>query len=77
MAVELGQVGHAVALREVLPPQPVGVLVGAALPAVVRRGEVEACGRLLFDGRVVVEVGAVVRRDRPDWVRLLANQLGG
>ena len=40
MAVELGQVGHAVAPREVLPQQPVGVLIGAALTAAVRRGEV-------------------------------------
>lgn len=37
----LAHAGEVGALREVLPRQAVGVLVGAALPGVMRRGEVE------------------------------------
>ena len=40
IASVLGEVGHALALREVLADEAVGVLVGAALPRVMRRGEI-------------------------------------
>ena len=60
MAVGLGQVGHAPPLWEILPQQAVGVLVGATLPTMMRGGEGEARGGLLFDRRVVMEFRPVV-----------------
>jgi hypothetical protein len=43
----LGEVGHASALRQVLPDKAIDVFVGAAFPGVMRRREVEAgpCAR--------------------------------
>ena len=51
-------------LGQILPDESVGVLVGAPLPAMVRRGEVELHLARRFDLRVAVEFGPVVGGDR-------------
>ena len=56
---------HTGPLGEVLPPQPVGVLVGPALPGVVRRREGEPRPEGALDRPVLVKLGAVVDRDGP------------
>ena len=66
----LGQVLHAVSLREVLVQHAVGVLVGAALPGVVARGEVETRRGGPLDRRVVMELGSVVHGDGAHRARL-------
>lgn len=50
-------------LGEVLAHQPIGVLVGAALPGSVRMGEVEVGIKLAGDGLVIGEFLAVVGGD--------------
>jgi hypothetical protein len=59
----LGEMGHAGALGEVLPVQAVGVLVGAALPGVMGRGEVDAGAGGAIEGGVAVELGPIVGGD--------------
>ncbi len=66
VAVLLREVLHALAFREVLADQPVGVFVASPFPRMVRCGKVEARARALFDGGVVMELGTVVSRDLPD-----------
>jgi len=60
IAVVLGEVSHALAFREVLAEQAVGVLVGAAFPGVMGRREVEPRGQPHLERRVAVaiQVGA-------------------
>ena len=53
-------------LREVLPQQPVRVLVDPSLPTRMRAREVEAGSQPLGDSRVVRELSAIVRRDGQD-----------
>lgn len=53
-----------VPLREVLAQQPVGVLVGAALPRVVRKREVEGRSRLRLDPPELGELLPPARRHR-------------
>ena len=50
-------------LREILPQQTVGVLVGAAFPRMVRVCEVHRHAALLFQVLPVAELGAVVERE--------------
>ena len=64
IAIVLGEVSHALALGQILAHEPVGVLVGASLSVVVRRGKVEPrLGRAL-ERPVLVKLGAVVHGDR-------------
>ncbi len=77
IAVVLGEVGHALAFREILPEQAVGVFVSAALPGMVRGGEVEAGTGRAFEGCVAMELGAVVDGDGTDGAALMPDQLGG
>ena len=58
----LVQSRHALPLRQVLANQPVGVLVAASLPRVIRPREVEGNIRALLDPFVIVELGPVVSR---------------
>lgn len=73
----LCDVGHAVALRQVLANQPVGVLVGAAFPGMVRVGEVDGHAGGRFDLRVVMKLCSVGGGNglEPLWVSL--NQPDG
>ncbi len=63
IAIVLDEVGHALALGEILAEQAVGVFVGAAFPRMVRRGEVETRRRRALEAGVVVEFGAVIDGD--------------
>lgn len=74
-ALVLGQASHAGAFRQVLADQAVGVLVGSAFPGVVRIGEVERDASSGFDALVIMELGAIVRRDGFDGTRVLPNQV--
>lgn len=44
VAFALGDSRHGCSFRQILPDKTVGVLVGPALPAVMRSGEVELAG---------------------------------
>ena len=65
------------ALGQVLAQQAVGVFAGAALPGMVRRGEVERDGGRGFDRGIVMKLGAVVRGDRDDSARVTGDELDG
>ena len=64
VTVALGQGGQGRTLGEVLSQEPVEVLVRPALPRVIRGREIERDAGGGLDRSVVVELGAVVRRDR-------------
>src|SRR5215212_5541498 len=53
------------ALREVLPQQPVGVLVGAALPGAVRVAKVDLDPRVDLEARMLGHLGALIPGQRP------------
>src|SRR4029077_4912307 len=63
VAALLRERGHAGAFGHVLADQAVGVFIGAALPRVMRRREVERDARGALELYVVVELGAVVGGD--------------
>ncbi|MHB1195108.1 MAG: NHL repeat-containing protein [Longimicrobiales bacterium] len=56
----LGEMGHALALGEILTDQTVGVLGGTAFPGVMGGGEEEASAGGLFGVTIAVELGAIV-----------------
>jgi hypothetical protein len=64
-AVVLGQVCHALPLGDVLPDQPVGVLVGAPLPGMMGGRELEARLGLGLEGGIAVELFEVDRSPVP------------
>jgi len=70
--VVLSELCHTLALGEILSEQSVGVLAGPPLPCVVGSGEVESSPGHLFDGGVVMELGAIVGGDGVDrsWLGL-------
>ncbi len=63
------------AFGQILPDESVGVLIGALLPAVVGRGEVEAHRIDGCDLGVPMELGPVVSRDRGDALGMRREQL--
>lgn len=70
IAVWLGEVCHALALRDVLADSAVGVLVGASLPGMVGSREVDhSLGGHLEPG-MAVEFRPIVTRDRVPRMRL-------
>src|SRR3989442_1459185 len=77
IAIVLGEVGHALALGEILAEQAVGVLVRPPFPRVVRGREVEAGGGGLLECDVLVKLGPVVDRDGPHEARLGGDELPG
>jgi hypothetical protein len=66
VTLPLGQRVEVCALPEILPDQPIGVLVGAALPRVMRIGEIKHHPAARLDLLVAMEFAAVVRGDRPE-----------
>jgi hypothetical protein len=64
VAVDLSDLGQGRSLRQVLPDQPVGVLVGAALPSVVRRSDVELDPGRRHGGKLARFGGCGALRDR-------------
>lgn len=74
VAVHPGQPRHAPTLGQVLPDQPVSVLVGPPSPHVVRRHELEAGGGHALERHPDVKLRPVVGRDSPHPVRLRPNQ---
>ena len=71
----LGEVFHRRAFGDVLPNEPVRVLVRAALPRVVGRSEVEGRTGGAFDVAVAVKLGSVVDGDRLEQVPMGADEL--
>src|SRR5579859_1607852 len=66
--------GHARPLGEILAEQAVGILVGPALPGVMRRGEVEPRGDEPLERRVLVKLRPIVHGDGPHRMRLGRDQ---
>ena len=64
IALRLRHPAHASAFGQILSQQAVEVLVAAAFPCVIRRGEVDLEREALFEQGVVVKFGAVVERER-------------
>lgn len=60
IALTLGKRSHRHPFRQVLADQAIRILVGAALPRVVGRGEVEPHTGLALDLEVAVKLGSVV-----------------
>ena len=64
IAVGLRQVLHADPFGQVLPNQPVHVVVGATFPRMMQRREVEFERQPCFNGFVAVELCPIMRGDR-------------
>lgn len=75
VALRLSKVLHRASLRQILPNETVRVLVRAALPGVVGRGEVERHAGRPFDFFVAMELCAVVDGDGLEQTALLADEL--
>src|SRR5258708_28356091 len=73
VAEGLGQMAEGGPLGEILADQAVGIFVGAALPGVVRSGEVDGGAELTFEGLVAVEFDAVVGSDGADLMGLVGE----
>ena len=74
VAALLSDIGHAGSLRQVLTNEPVGVFIRATLPAVVGGCEIEDDASGLFDGAVVVKLGAVVGGNGQEGGRASADE---
>ena len=72
IALHLRDAAHANAFGQILSQQAVEVLVTAAFPRVIRRGEVDLQREALFEQCVVVEFGAVVERERLELAAMIA-----
>src|SRR5436190_15968267 len=75
IAIVLGEVGHALSFGQILPDQAVGVFVGAALPRVMRGGEVEAGGGGPLELGVVVKLCPIIDGDGLHGMGLRGDQL--
>ena len=75
LTLGLAQVGEVPALGEILPDEPIGVLVGPPLPGVVGRCEVDLRPEGLLHLFVVMELAAVVGSDRLHPIPLTPEQL--
>lgn len=74
VAFGLCDFAHAHSFWEVLPKQSIEVLVGAPLPRVIGGGEVALDWVNLLDGLVIMELGAVVERDRLEALAVLRDR---
>jgi hypothetical protein len=70
----LGEMTEGSAFGQILADESVGVFVGAALPGVVRSGEVDRGAELMLNVLVAVELDAVVGSDGADLMRLLGEE---
>ena len=61
IALSLCQIFQVHAFREVLADQTIGVFIRAALPGVMRCGEVESGTSGLFDLWILMKLGTVIR----------------
>ena len=77
IALRLCDVAHAGSLGQVLSQQAVEVLVAAALPRVVRRGEVHGDRKASLQYGVVVELRAIVERERLEVAAMATDRAGG
>lgn len=77
IAFLLRQIFHADAFRNVLPDQAVQIFITAALPGVIRRGEVTKHGKARFERLVVMKLGAVVQREGVKLAGVLGDGSGG
>src|SRR6266700_3786158 len=75
IAIVLGEVGHALALGEILAHEAIGVFVGAAFPGVMWCGEVEAGRGRPLEPDIVVEFGAVIDGDGPHGMGLRGDEV--
>ena len=75
VAVLLSEVRHALALRQVLANEAVGVLVQTSLPGVMRGAEIELRASLALDISKLMELGAVIDGDGSDAALLLFDEL--
>src|SRR5471032_2808054 len=72
-ALTLGERGQTGAFGQVLAKQAVGVLVGAAFPGVMGRGEVDGGAQAPLQRLVHVELGTVVRGKRTNTMSFVAQ----
>ena len=77
IALCLGDMAHAGASWQILSQQSVEVFIAAALPGVIRRGEVHGEWEALFEERVIVKLRAIVQREALEVVAMTANRAGG
>src|SRR5687768_17060391 len=75
VALGLREMFEAGSLRQVLANEAVEVLVAAALPGVVRSGEVAPQRGTRLEHLVVMELGAVVEGDRLEGRRVLLDRV--
>ena len=75
IALRLGRSTQAFSLRQVLPNEPIEVLVTASFPGMVGRGEVAGNREALLEHGEVVELGAVVEGDGLEVSCVLADRL--
>jgi hypothetical protein len=74
VALALGEIAHGSSFGQVLAEEPVGILVGSALPGVVWGGEVDGGAERLLELLVAVELSAVIGSEGADAVRFVGEQ---
>src|ERR1041384_6482368 len=75
VALGLSERLHRSVLLNVLSDEAIGVFISAALPGVIRSGEVDGDPGDLLDLPVAVELGSVVSGDGLEEVRVVADEL--
>jgi hypothetical protein len=77
VALSLGESAEMSSPGQILAEEPVGVLVGPALPGVVRGDEVDAGAELALDLLVAMELGPVVGSEGVDPMWFVREQCDG
>ena len=76
-ALALSERGEVSAFGQVLSKEPIGILIGAAFPSVMGKGEVDFGVEALLESFVHMELSTVVRSDGVDGMRFVAQDVGG